>query len=1620
MTPIYQPSPLEEAYSFYLAQQVFGIAPNNPVHISGRDAVPFLTQSGIDRGILRTIWTAADPACIGTLTSLSQFHLLLRLVAMAQVGMLNPQHPVDTMKMMVQQCASQQLPLPSFSSIAVPPQDQLMNTYGNFTNYHNNIQTSQQTITMGSSFGGTMDVHNTLHGNGDTNNLNTTQPPTPTTSRFGVPSESQGSSYGLPQQSNLSFEATQVSSGSITDAFSDLGPTINAPLPALGEAPVSDSSNQTTSGTFDGNFSVGNNNGEMVVGAKDASASNAPLEGVGHVAAPLHPAPSNDDDDDFGDFEGVSGVPTPATSFGMPETVNSSGVSSQTSQAQIPLSDAFGALVDVQDAPLPTLDQVSNFVQPEFGQQNEDDEDEDDFGGFETAPAHSMALSDAEPAPSTFDGMAGAQGDLRPDTLGGFESHGVSEGQDQSSSMEQTTATPPVDPSVSMVSSIDRTASISDAFGSLEVPDTPLPSLAQFSTAVSDTDQAPGEEEEDDFGGFEGVTSEANIVEDSAPHIDAAPSVETSILPGDSNDRATSISNAFWSLESPDAPLPSLAQFSTVVSDTDQAPGEEEDDFGGFEGATSDANIVEEGSPDTDAAPPVETSILPGDSIDRATFVSDAFGSLEVPDAPLPSLAQFSTAVSDTDQAPGEEEEDDFGGFEGVTSEANIVEDSAPHIDAAPSVETSILPGDSNDRATSISNAFWSLESPDAPLPSLAQFSTVVSDTDQAPGEEEDDFGGFEGATSDANIVEEGSPDIAIVVAKEDPFTLISDHPDNDLPSEKNTEAFTSDQLCAVADDKDGDMASFGDFGGVPSAEVMTPPNSGEQEEESKKDKTSDDPFSAFNSVAPLQDAPLPILPSVSSEGVDQKPSLAAGDDDDEFGAFGEAPSTNQAIDVVSGDSQTEDEFGDFGGATGSGDFGSFEEPVMNEADGVDPFGNFGRVDESLEVSQGFGEFEGLASPISESLGIDHSQPGNEDGDLFGDFEGSAKEMEVKTGFKNAEGDTYTNPGDSSVTPANQAADILGGYGEASDNNTDFFTSEDISSKNAEEPATKSSLQSNEETDTFGAFGEATSTTKSNADFGIFESAPDNSMNLKPLPSQTTSQEADLFGDFGGATTSTEPIADFGSFEGAKSDNAGGLGTTTMDGEEDFGDFGGASNTAGSNADQDSSSNLGTFGEFDSMQVDTKTQPGDDDNSFGDFDNANTPVSPALDDSAGGDADNFGDFGAATVVQLPDVSQDDFGDFAGIQQSAANSPGPATHDTTPNDDDFGDFSAFENAPPESEPTELEQGGAHVESQDNFEDFGDFGSAEYISPDEPPIAEQDDDFGDFGTFEEAPTEPGQGASQKVEATESDDWGDFEQVAPSKSKAQILRDQVHALSLQLPEALLRKTGTSGEHVDLGECFEVNIGTNSLNDDCQKRADRALLLLQLLTKGHSKLGSAYWDQCLSVIKDELELGKSIVSEATRLPQKDHEAIYQSMQTFLAGLTEYIRVTRSIVATIGDLLMLDASALLTIDTLASTWCSLSILEKALHIEDLWKGIQKEVASFFPGLLGGVDSLEDVRTEVHDALSSDEVCALTLQPLSEKAQSTTKATVTWHGKRFMACSANFLANRCPFYVVSN
>ena len=141
-------------------------------------------------------------------------------------------------------------------------------------------------------------------------------------------------------------------------------------------------------------------------------------------------------------------------------------------------------------------------------------------------------------------------------------------------------------------------------------------------------------------------------------------------------------------------------------------------------------------------------------------------------------------------------------------------------------------------------------------------------------------------------------------------------------------------------------------------------------------------------------------------------------------------------------------------------------------------------------------------------------------------------------------------------------------------------------------------------------------------------------------------------------------------------------------------------------------------------------------------------------------------------------------------------------------------------------------------------------------------------------------------------------------------------------------------------------------------------------------------------------------------------------------------MRVSRSssIVASIGDMLLLDESAILNIDTWASTWCSLSVLEKALDGEKKWKEIQKQLAKTPLAVVTAI-GVEEIRSNANNShygggggllSNANAFCHLTLQPLREKDKATTKAEVSFQGKCFMACSANFLANRCPFFVVGD
>ena len=117
----YQPTPVEQAYAVYLSQTIFGTTPQN-FRVPGRMAVPFLSQSGIDRMILRDIWNLVDPTQVGELQSITQLYVVCRLVALAQYGPLignlqqNPSlSPTIVMTSTLKQTCQVQLNLPVFT-----------------------------------------------------------------------------------------------------------------------------------------------------------------------------------------------------------------------------------------------------------------------------------------------------------------------------------------------------------------------------------------------------------------------------------------------------------------------------------------------------------------------------------------------------------------------------------------------------------------------------------------------------------------------------------------------------------------------------------------------------------------------------------------------------------------------------------------------------------------------------------------------------------------------------------------------------------------------------------------------------------------------------------------------------------------------------------------------------------------------------------------------------------------------------------------------------------------------------------------------------------------------------------------------------------------------------------------------------------------------------------------------------------------------------------------------------------------------------------------------------------------------------------------------------------------
>jgi len=87
------------------------------------------------------------------------------------------------------------------------------------------------------------------------------------------------------------------------------------------------------------------------------------------------------------------------------------------------------------------------------------------------------------------------------------------------------------------------------------------------------------------------------------------------------------------------------------------------------------------------------------------------------------------------------------------------------------------------------------------------------------------------------------------------------------------------------------------------------------------------------------------------------------------------------------------------------------------------------------------------------------------------------------------------------------------------------------------------------------------------------------------------------------------------------------------------------------------------------------------------------------------------------------------------------------------------------------------------------------------------------------------------------------------------------------------------------------------------------------------------------------------------------------------------------------------------------------------LEIEKKWKTLQLLLNG--TTLTANAVTLEEIRSRAISPKAPTKLCELTLQPIWPEDHATTKAEVLFQGKCFLACSANFLAHRCPFFVVT-
>ena len=1737
---MYEATPLEQAYSIYVAQQVFNndyTSSSMSIRISGRDAVPFLTRSGVDRSVLKTIWNVIDPENIGSVTAVQQFWVLFRLISLAQAGVLQIHHSSSDMNALMAQFSMKQLPLPVFSALVVPDHSQLMVSFGHLISSNNYHQSSPMMGTIGAD--GMYDANVCNNNNtDDNNNNNNNNAPTPSIGRnLQLSSLSDVSSNGagydlqhMPPQLQQQHQSLSISSKpdgtgpvSITDAFSEFGPVVNRPIPTL-------------------------NSDSILTKHQEGNDDN------------------DDDDDDFCDFSSAHVASVDSNNFN-----NSSGNNDLDDVSDVHLSplDEFTSSTDTAqvaatNSACATSDIHINFLSSTVCVSDVNgDDDEVMFGQFGSAVS----------IDSTTQQKGGHGQQEQPFVTDSGRAHS------EPFSMQTEI------PNVPTVADTGRSLSLAP------IENSPPRSLDLLSRGIDNNNNqlslsiAENEREDtssttvnDDLlsknitsiNGTK-IESQDDIADEEFSNFDQMDNTIESGLPKsmlESNEneigRSLSITGAFSDIPVHDGPSLEIMKETipdsenknngiiklndTVLQDesnltdpsliTNSADGlkVQQDDPLRFIEVTKETN---KGDTNKDRG---DTS-LHGADIGCSSSIADAFSDFPVhEDNPLPSLEMLNKAnaedgqIVDNDDEAGDndksDDDDDFGMFEEAVDSlapGSLLEPQIQQHDIKDEftiiLEPSFLNSDINDiygsnnpvstiseedtkQASNAGNVFGSFTDAqvalEPPISTLSKgdlkgdLSTGTSNNGPMSNESDDDdvFGSF----TDTPVL--GKPSFP-------KGNIYNDFGSNGDNRDENDDEFgsfsdapvTLDLLSLNANSNGG----FGSNGPVPKVS------------EDDDEHISDDDDDAFGNFS---DAPVTLKPTFSNNdsndifgsngmlskaSIDDDKNISDNDDDDAFGNFSDAPVTLESTLSNGGSDESlrsnglltkgiEDDDKHISNNDDDDAFGNFSDapvtlkPTFSNDDSNDVFGSNGSVPNVIEDNNNnddddaFGNFSDAPvtlKPHFSNVDINTNGPvpkaseennNNDDNNAFGNFADAPAILEPP--FLN--GDIDNNdpvPKASDENNNNDDDDAFGNLSNApvilelsfaNDDNDNAFDSNGP----VQVPKVSEDNNNNDDDDEFGNFSDAPVTLEpsySNGDnndsFG--------SNDLIPKASEDDNDGDDEFGNFADAPVTVEPPY-------SKGDSSDIFNGTDLVPKASEGDDKHISDDNDDDDDDDA------FGNFSDAPITLETSfPDDDNNNVFGSDGPVPKASKTVDDE---DVDAFG-----TLSDAPVTLESPFSNGDTIDVFRSDDPVPKASEDVDDDDDD-DFGNFTDAPVKLEnnafdsfskaeldnivddtiilpkvTTTLDSDNMDLDGENDgdFTSFGDLSSASTgIDDDTETSAKEsrqidsnifdidntalgiqskqdqilskdsrsDDDFGDWGTFNSAQNLESD-KIERVKKVEDDvennfaKFGSNDSVLSTKtfSEERWYHDRIRSLSLELPECFLRKTGVSGEHVNLGEAFEVNIGIKSFTSTDKSvkcRVERSIKILESLTSVGSKLASTFWVQIFGVVHEELEYAKSLIRDAEVLSPDEWNEIRIPFSVMHRGLAEYMRVTRSVVSSIGDVLLLDESAMLTVDTWASTWCSLSVLEKALDCEKTWKEINKRLNKALETAVTAV-SIENIRFDANDC-DNCQLDSLTLQPIREQDRGTTKAGVSFQGKKFMAGTANFLANRCPFFVVGD